>query len=214
MIFACFPLVFSACAKQNVLLNSISQLRCNLYQGETENFKLKAGYGFTEQPFVNDGKVGRTINQLTFKLVDKETEQATYSLSFDFNGISYNGDFKLSPITDTLTCTIEIDNFYEKEFTVKLSFGGQNEDITLKSIIPENTISYNTALDYLASSQNTIISHYINQDGIFNAEIYLRVLVKDGKPFWYVGIASGGDNLKAFLIDGISGEILAVRDIF
>ena len=42
----------------------------------------------------------------------------------------------------------------------------------------------------------------------------VKVIVKDDKPYWYVGIASGGGNLKALLIDGFSGEVLAIREIF
>ena len=42
----------------------------------------------------------------------------------------------------------------------------------------------------------------------------MRIFVKNDSPYWYVGIASGNGKLKALLIDGASGELLAAREIF
>ena len=42
----------------------------------------------------------------------------------------------------------------------------------------------------------------------------MRVIVKDQLPYWYVGFASGNEQLKALLVDGINGEVLAIREIF
>ena len=210
----CLPFLFTGCKSENALIPHVSELRRDLFQGESEHFSIKAGYGFKEQPFVNDGKVGSTLSLLTFRLLDKETDSVSYSIAFVFNQAEYHGVFKLNPITHSITCAIEIDNFNLKEFTVKISFGTESEEVLIKSIVPENTISYLTALDVLEKEQRSLISHYTNSNGEFLAEIYLRVLVKDGAPYWYVGFASGLDKLKALLIDGISGEILAIREIF
>ena len=39
-------------------------------------------------------------------------------------------------------------------------------------------------------------------------------IVKEKKPYYYVGFASGNDKLKALLIDGLTGKTLAIREIF
>ncbi|MBQ8426448.1 MAG: hypothetical protein IJX16_01665 [Clostridia bacterium] len=210
----CLTLLFPACSSGNNLSGYVSEMRSIIYHGEGQTLSLNAGYGFKEQPFINDGKVGKTVNSLTFKLIGKETDDVTYHLSFNYNDTDYKSTFKLNPITDTVTCSVEIDGFYLNEFTVKISFGANSEEITLKSAIPENTITHLDALKYLQKNQGALISHYTDDEGNFNAEIYMRILVKDGAPFWYVGIASGNENLKALLIDGFSGEILAIREIF
>ena len=41
----------------------------------------------------------------------------------------------------------------------------------------------------------------------------MRIIVKDGKAYWYAGLSDGKDFLKALLIDGVSGEILATRTV-
>ena len=84
----------------------------------------------------------------------------------------------------------------------------------MKSVVPTNTISYEKALDNLYNNQSHLINAYTDKDGNFNAEIYMRVVVKNDKSFWYIGIANGNNNLKALLIDAVTGEVKAIREIF
>ena len=42
----------------------------------------------------------------------------------------------------------------------------------------------------------------------------MRIFVKDLKPYWYIAIANSENKLKAMLIEGFSGELLAVKDVF
>ena len=107
-----------------------------------------------------------------------------------------------------------MENFSEKEFTVTVFGNGKSEAVTLTSILPKNTISYQKALDCLYDEQKELIEFYQDKNGSFNAEINVRILVKNDKPYYYVGIASGNEKLKALLIDGISGKVLAIREIF
>lgn len=210
----CVLTTFLACSKEQTLTPCVSELRSAIYYGQSQTLTVKAGYGFKEQPFVNDGKVGKTVSTLSFKLIDKEIDDVTYNLSFKYLNNEYKGTFSLNPLTDTLTCSVEIYDFTLNQFTINIAFGSNNEEITLKSIVPNGTLTYDQALNFLQKNQSALVSHYTNSEGVFNAEIYIRILVKDDKPYWYVGLASGNEQLKAFLIDGFSGEILAIREIF
>lgn len=210
----CLPCFFSGCKKQNELEKYVSELRSDVFFGESESFKLKAGYGFKESPYENDGIVRQRIYILTFRLLDKETDDAAYTLNFVYNGEAYQAPFKLNPVSHAVSATLEINGFTLKEFTVTVSSGAEAEEITLKSALPEQTIDYVTALDYLKINQPKLVQSYTDENGNFTAEIYARAVVKDDKAYWYIGLASGGGNLKAFLIDGANGEILAVREIF
>lgn len=206
--------LFLGCKTQNPLLSSVSELRSDLFLGSNENFTIKGQYGFKETPYLNDGKANTKVYLLTFKLVDKEIEDITYSISLDYNSFTYSADFRLNPITHKVIAEIEVENFNLKEFTVKLCYGGIVEEIVMKSIVPLDTISYEKALISLYSNQVQLINTYTDQNGNFNAEIYIRIVVKEQKSYWYIGIASGDNNLKALLIDGKTAEVLAIRDIF
>ena len=212
LTFSCF--FFTACKKVNPLYERVSELRLALYEGQSENFTLSASYGFKETPYNNDSSVGKKVYLLTFKLLGKETDGVNFSLSFNFNSQPYSANFKLNPVTHNLTASVEIDDFNEKKFSVTISGGGAPETVNLKSILPENTLDYKKALDHLYADQQPLINAYLDKNGNFNAEIYARVLVKNQKPYWYIGIASGNGNLKALLIDGFSGKTLAIREIF
>lgn len=202
------------CKSVNPLYNRVSELRENIFVGSCECTTIKAGYGFRETPFNNDKKVSERVYLLDFRLLDKESQDVSYNINFTHNGKIYSANFKLDPIKDTVCASVEIEDFNVKEFTVTLSFGGEHHEVLLKSIVPENTISYKTALDHLYNSQDLLVKNYTDENGNFNAEIYVRIVVKDEKSYWYVGIASGNERIKAMLIDGFNGEILAIREVF
>ena len=200
--------------KVNPLYERVSELRTHLFEGKNENFSLSACYGFKETPYENDGAVKKKVYALTFKLWEKERDGATYALSIDIDGEVYKTNFKFNPVTHNLTAQIEVENFSKKEFNVSILSGGAPEVIYLKSIVPEKTIDYKKALDFLYNDQQNLINAFCDENGNFNAEIYARIVVKNDKPFWYIGLASGSGNLKALLIDGFSGKTLAIREIF
>ena len=104
-------------------------------------------------------------------------------------------------------------SFTEKEFLITISSAGENYSITMKSILPENTISYQTALNCLQKNQPELIKAFSDSEGNFNSEIRLRVIVKNQKSYWFVGFARE-DKVKALLVDGATGNVLAVREIF
>ena len=207
-----FPIIFSGCEKSLDLTNYLTELRSNIFCGECEDFSLRASYGFKESPMASDGNVGAKKYSLTFKLQNAKTD-TNYTLFMSYGGKDYSIDFTINPVTNSLTAVLDIDSFTEKQFAVRVLYAGKSKDITLNSIVPKDTMEYSKALNGLQKSQPSLISAHLNQNGEFNAEIYMRVIVKDNRSFYYVGIASGNDNLKAFLLDGKSGEVLAIREV-
>jgi sialic acid synthase SpsE len=151
---------------------------------------------------------------LKFRLVGKQTDQATYIITFEHGGKTFEKAFSLSPNRHALTCEMQMDGFNLKEFTVSIGTYDQKESLTLKSVVPKDSFDYKSALKALEKNQAKLLDNYRNSDGVFTAEIYARVLVKEGKAYWYIGIASENGNIKALLIDAQKGEVLAIRDVF
>ncbi|MBQ7348864.1 MAG: hypothetical protein IJW47_02600 [Clostridia bacterium] len=213
LFLALFTFFTVGCQKENPLYSAVSELRSDIFVGESQNFVIKACYGFKETPYSNDATVGNKVYGLIFKM--SGADGASYSLSTEFGGETFSADFKLNPVSGTLTASMEIENFNLKEFTVTVKKAELSENVTMVSVVPANAIDYKKALDYLKADQTTMIDAYTDKEtGEFTAEIYARIVVKDGNPFWYIGIASGNSNLKALLIDGVTGETLAIREIF
>lgn len=201
------------CKQENELTRYVSELRCDIFSCESEKYDISAAYGFKEEPFCNDGKVGTRVYRLSFTLKGAEAEAADRSIAMTYNGEEYKSAFNLNPLTGVLCAYMEIDGFSLKEFNAEIVTGAEKENVLFKSQLPDNTMTFSAALSSVEKNQPTLIQNYRNDDGEFTAEIYARVIVKDNAAFWYIGFAEGNDKLKAILVNGATGEILAVREI-
>ncbi len=213
-LMICFCVFFVGCKSANPLHLLVSELRCDIFRSESEDVLLTACYGFNETPRINDGKISNRVYLLQFKLNGKALDQTTYSVKLDYNGQTYKTDFKLNPVSHTLTALFEIENFTLKEFEVTISSGGQNQSVPLRSIIPENAIIYTDALDCLYKEQRALIDSYLNSNGDLEVEVCARIIVKNKHAYWYIGLSGRNGNVKALLIDGSTGQTLAIREIF
>ncbi len=193
------------CANKLSLAESVTELQSELYAGQSQSYNLKASYGYKTQN-------GEKVYHLTVKMSDKTQDNATYTLSLNHNGESYQTTFALNPVSDCLTAKIEVENLTQKTFDVTIYASSSSETVTLSSILPSDTADYTTALNSLLKSQSALISNYCDGE-VFTGKIVMRILVKDGLAYWYVGLENER-GVKALLIDGKTLEVLAIRDIF
>lgn len=210
-LILCCPVVFSGCEKESPYLAYLSDLKQNVYTCKAGDVTVTAYYGFREEPFINDGKVGETVFGYTFKL-NIIPDDIRRTIELETKDENYSAVFTVDDVTSEYKAFIETKNYFAKEFNAVLVCGSEKTPITMTSILPDNCITYENALDLLFEKQRSLLSVYSNENG-FNAEMYMRVFIKNDSPYWYVGVASGNGKLKAFLIDGVSGELLAVREI-
>ncbi len=206
--------LLSSCKKEDSLNQYVSELRQDIFEGSGNALSLKAIYGYKESPYLANGKIGAHTWTLTFTILGTEQDDVTYTLFFNHGGKEYKTTFKKNEGSGLSTAVLPVENFNVKQFEATVAYSSTQEKITLKSIVPEGTLSYSNALATLQQKQPSLINSYKKQDGGFSAEIYLRVVVKDGNAYWYIGLASEDGGLKALLIDGKSGELLAVREVF
>lgn len=184
----------------------LTELRRDILAGESENLSLFATYGFNESN-------GNTDYFLSFKLKKFPFSESRYTVKFRFDDTDYEKDFEQLNNSYSPQCKIPVPNFNEKSLSVQIKYGSTTETIRLNSIVPEKAISYSDALNILFEKQSSLINNYYDENGVFTAKIIERITVKNGKPYYYIGIKHG-ENLKALLIDGLSGELLAVKEIF
>ena len=208
-----FICLFTGCSKQPTLDEYVSELKSDVFTGDSGAFSLKASYGFKEHPFNHDGMSAQKVYRLTVKMLNQVTDGATYTACLIFNSQEYKSEFKIDPVTQAFSAIIEVDNFNLKEFDLIVTNAGNIQTVKMQSILPNDTLTCSEALNKLKESQKELLNNYTDENGIFTGEIHARVLVKDEKPYWYVGLVSTDKSLKALLVDGISGEVLAIRDV-
>ena len=209
----CIFLPLGACKSAFTLTPFVTELRCNLYEGRSETHALRCAFGYTSRKQAKSNEDDKVYG-LTFKLLDQETSNAEYSVGINYDGQEKKAVFSLNPVTHSQIAFIELDqNFALNEFSVTLFSAGERQEILLQTIVPTDTITYERALSSLYENQTSLIDEYKNQDGEFSASIAQRIIVKDGKAYWYVGISEQVDKTKALLIDGVTGEVLAIREV-
>ena len=190
------------CVKSAPYEEYVSDSRTDIYTGEIKGKTVTAYYGFTAEN-------GEKIYRLTFILpYDGDGIKRTVAVLNE----KATAEFSVDPVTDEYRATIETLSEYGIEFTATVSYGGNSETTVMRSVLPADTLSLTGALSVLKERQSELISLYCGENG-FNGEIIAKVFVKDGKAFWYIGLKGEDGNLKALLIDGKNGEILATRDI-
>ncbi len=200
---------FSSSCKKQSYADYLTELRSDLFFGEVDDLQLKASYGFTLRER-NSQKAKRYC--LEFSLLGSVKDFSTYTLIFNYQNLEYKGNFNLEPSTSRHVCQFEINDFNEKSFTVDIVLSSERKSLSMNSIVPEKTLSYQEALSRLWKNQPDLMNGYV-ENGVFNASLIERIIVKDGKPYYFIGIRQR-ENLLAFLLDGYTGEQLAVRNVF
>ncbi len=207
-----FCVCFSTgCAKKSTLLPHISELRLNIYEGESQDYSLKATFGFCEKLKNLDGIVGEKEYNLTLTLKDCNYEEKI-TATIDLGEQNYTEQFFYDPVSSKMTTNFPV-NDMPNDFDVTITANGQSQKIIMRSVVPENTVTYQTALNSFEKQQSPLLENY-KIDGEFKGEIAMRIIVRNGSPYWYLGLTDENGKTKALLIDGFSCEILAVKDIF
>ena len=209
LIFA--VVLIGGCNKGINLEDYVTDLREEIYTAEGENFSLKIYYGYKETPFNNDGAVGTRINYLTVRLLGVPDTATEYTFTADIDGTTLNGEFSFNPVANALSAKAELNKKPPASFEITISSAASSQTLTAVSALPEGTISYKQALLSLEKNQAELINNYVS-DGKFTAEIYLRVMIRNDKPYYYVGFAKNG-KITALLVDGFNGDILAVKTV-
>ncbi len=209
-VLAIFGIGLSGC-KNATLQNFVSEYRKDILVGQSD-CPIKAYVITKEDPMVADGIVSPTKDFIRF-ILDVEDTDANYLVCFSFGGKDYSPSLSLNALSGHLNAEIVVENFDQKSLEVTLKKGAERTEYTLFSVIPEKIVTLNDALSTLEREQTALIKSFYGENGQFNAEIIARILMKNDKPYWYIGLVSNTTK-KALLIDASNGQILAIRDIF
>ena len=189
----------------------VSEVRKNILYGEKDGYGIKACLYESEVPKTDDGTVNRRLPFIGFNLLCDSTD-AAYTLSFSLNGKKYSDRFEVDPLSGVLTLDAEVDGINFSALTVTLSVADEITEINLASVVPQNVLSPDDALKNVYNN-NTALFDVFNKDGKFAAEIRIKITVKDDKAYYFFSL-SDGKNHKVFLADGVTAEVLAVREVF
>ena len=204
LIIVCLPMLFS-CGYTQQEKNNISQIRYNVFYGEQNGVCVKAFSEEKEYPFINDGIACGRENFVIVKVLN---EFNPTKITLSFNGQTYTNQGEYNANTNSIDYSFKVKRLPDKEIVVETETNSTKTQLICKSMLKSDTISPLIALEKVNKEQSDFVSS-LYENGEFKAEIYIRLIVENDYNFYYVGYAQGSNKITAFLIDGVSGEILA-----
>ena len=204
---------FSSCDKDVDLTVYVSQVRQNIYIGESDDYKIVVYEEKRENPFVADAFIGSIENFVIIKIESKTESVDGVSASFIIDEKEYKGDFVFNPISNKFTLEVVVEKFNEKnELEVKLYKGTEYQTISAKSMLFEGTKDYQEVLKSVSRYDKNIINKLFKGDKVI-AEIHIRLLYDNDKNYYYVGFVESDKKTNCYLVDGQTLNVLATKNV-
>lgn len=210
-IIATIVLLNLTACKQNIdYFSYVSELRKNIFTAQNEQLSLLVYAGAKENPAIFDGVKNETRLILGVKVIFNEEPQTAIVATLCFDDKSYELPLDFHPVKRALAGEIEVPVLPEKSVDVVLCYDQKEVCLTASSRLNENTISYSKALDSVTPKADDFFKEH-TKNGILKAEIIIRLLCEQNKNYYYVGLVCEEGLKRSYLVDGISGEVVAEK---
>ncbi len=209
ILFSALILSFVSCSgKDDFSTQNVSQLRENVFVYENDDFFAEAFAEYREKEKADDGFVGERKNFMIFRLRFKKKSFQSASIKFETDGIKYENDFGFSPSSSYVSCETEVSSFPKSSFFAALDIDGNEHTVEFVSVKNEGTLGCEKAIKECETKEKDRISEFIKDK---NYEIRVRLIENGGFNFYFVGYITENSSVS-FLLDGITGEVLAVKE--
>lgn len=205
--------LFCASCKLRVdYLSYVSELRSDVFCGESENYSVTVYSGLKEKPFKHDGIVEKQTLFLSIKIFMKERSDEVINVKFEIDGTLYEKQTQYDPVSSTISCSAEVKALPQNELILTFCRGDEIETIKTTSLLKADTLSFSVALQKATEKAADFLNEHTSGSK-FEGEISIRLLCESGRNYYYVGFILQ-DGLKlAYLLDGTTGEILAEKKL-
>ncbi len=210
LLFALFFIIalFSACKKQLDYFSYVSELRSNILLAQTDEYLLTVYAVEKEYPYAADGVKRETSKRTEIRLLAPSGDK-TYEIAFCVDNKNYGGEMSYDNVRAEyyFSCSVDVSNL--DALDCKLIFKENTLDFHAKSVLTKDTLSPREIVEKVRLQESELFTSLTDKYG-FAGEIYVRVLYEDF-PYFYVGIIDKNGQISAFLVNGVTGKILAKR---
>lgn len=210
-------LIFGGCqSKVEKYDASLSERQLAYMDAEKDGDTVTLISGFREDPYTIDGKTEGRADYTVVTFRPKEAPVgASYTYSMHIDSVLYEGNLYKHPFDNSYSFEVATQ---VKSDTVAITIeetSGYVVNFDLKSKITADMIDSEVALEIALIRLKSRVKE-MTQDGVINAEIYIRFIENpispDGGYYWYVAFIPERYTVYAVLIDPITKEICAVRE--
>lgn len=207
--------MFSGCSNESSLTAGVSDDRYGIFDGKNENFNATFVYGMRENPYRADGISNKTVEfgiiSVTFSTPLETNATITYQLQIADNTIS--GTLEKSPFTNEYMADIGIKCKDNSALSLKLSYEGKEEVITLENKNSSWNIDHKKAHEIGIEALSSAIKNFEKQNVCY--EIYVKIISEQetnfGTYYWTVSvIGTNGD--KHSVVFGVNSDEILVKN--
>ena len=209
-IFIVTILLLGGCDSSNsIMLNNMSDLRINYFEGKNSNIYVNLCCGYREEVFAYDGVSTNPIEcgVITLGFVDKCT-YSSVNILLNVDGREEEYVLEKSPYEDVFM--EDIGYILNKQNKISLKLKNQSDEIELMEVSSDFKVNYKKAIkigaDYF---KDKIAALYFN--GTFHAEGYLKIVskIEYENKFWYFSVIDQSGKSFSCLIDVMSGKVIS-----
>jgi len=197
---------FTACRKNVDYLSYLSENRSNVFVASGDNYSLKIYAVDKEYPYCADGFVGEVTSRIEVYFTVKN---GGLPCNITIKNEDINGEMSYDSVDGSYYFSSPADFSTYSSVNLAIVHGSDSFDISAPSVKTAETLSPTQIISKLCdASPDTFTA--LSADGDFAGEIYLR-LIYESAPYYYVGVVGRDKKTTAFLLDAVSGEVLATK---
>ncbi len=183
----------------------VSQLRTDILQACEGELCVTAYAEEREIPLCADGYAGERSPVVIIKITDSSAFSGAYSALLTIGGREYTSSLS-QQMPNVLRAEIPVDKLPNGELAVQIQ-GEKSLSITLRSVLPDGIATPDEALSSAVNALGDKVSYDKNTA---EGEFFIRVLLEDGTPYWYVGYTRD-KNTHSLLISADGERVIAER---
>lgn len=197
--------------------NNVSEVRQNIYTGESQSLVGSFMSGKREEDYVING-VSTTSIEFGVIAVSLQNINVGYAKTGQYTLISgkdtYSGELQLNPFDNSYVADIGTIIDSDDEIILKVSIGSFSDEVTLSKINTSWSINHNDALKLACKTLKSDLKGWNTKTG-FDGEAYVKIIhdskISSTDYFWYISFVNTTGTMHSVIIHPITGEILAKK---
>ncbi|MCL2540241.1 MAG: hypothetical protein FWE53_02260 [Firmicutes bacterium] len=216
VVLAC-TLAFSGCGQTmlNYFENNLSEIRHNIFEGQTTDYLITFTSGQREANYVLDGISGKKTN---FGIVSVFPKNLAFAGSLEYevrvNAKAYNGRLEQSPFDTTQSADIGTTVSDADTIVVIVTLNGQSQQAELVCVSSGFVINSTKALQLAVAAVEPQLNTLLSGDKT-TAECYVKIISDPEKAigvhYWFVSFINTQGAELSVIIDPSSGNIAAKK---
>ena len=193
---------------ENVVLNNMSDLRVNFFEGKNSNFYVNVSCGYREEVFAYDGVSTNPVEcgVITLGFFD-DCSYSSVMVVLEVDGKNNEYVLERSPYENVYM--EDIGYLIKSNSKVSVGLKNQQDKVLLECVSLDWEVDYKKAVKIGTNYfKDQITELYFNNT--LHAECYLKIVSKINfnNKYWYFSIVDMANKNYSLLIDVNSGEII------